>query len=904
MLKQFLFRLRSIWNRQQRDTELEEEIRFHLAEETEEQIETGVPPEQAHAEARRDFGNVTLIRERTRETWGWAPAERVLRDIRAAFRMMRHNSGYTCAVVLTLALGIGLNAAMYEMLSRLFLQPPHIERPEEIHRVWIRERYPDDLGQFTGPVFADDTLNWDEFTELRGATDQFEAVAGYGRSPWPLHNGAGQNAERLQAASATGEFFRFLGVQPAHGTLLGPGDDVPGAAPVAVISDRYWHRRFGRSPDALGTTLELDEVTYVIVGILPRGFSGPDPNAPDVWLPFHLAARADRGDGWDDPGSGYPVTPLVRTAAGVTPEAAADAATAVVRAQRAETWPSDWYDPDVTAVLGPLMQSRGPSPLEASMQLPLAVGGVTLVVLLLAIVNMSNLLMLRVAARRRELAVRLALGAGRWGIVRLLTAETTALAAVSGVAALGIAAAASRILRVTLLPEYQWADDPLQGAAIGFTAATALVIGLGAALVPALYAARGRAIERLDGGRAASALGTPVRSGLIVAQTALCLVLLVGAAIFYRSFQAAREVNIGYERENLLTVMLHEADSEDPLNERAVDMMEEQLRTLPGVLDVAQGTNSPLFMAAGTGGLRVEGRDSLPLAFSPFENGVSPNFFSVAGLQIREGRGFTAWDREGTERVAVVNTTFAGRVWPAENALGRCLYLDSEESVCTTVVGVVESALEFGLLESDRDPVYYRPLSQVLSDTDAAEFARTLRTLLVQTRGDPTPLVQPALRVLAELFPDLPRDSVRSLPVEFASRIHTWRIGMRLFGASATLAVLLAAIGLYAVIAFGVRQRELEFGIRRALGAKASDLLRMVLTRGFSLAAAGVVAGALAALWAGRFVEPLLFDGRSPRDPLAFGAAALVLLVIAVMASFLPARRASRADPRRALEAE
>ncbi len=524
--------------------------------------------------------------------------------------------------------------------------------------------------------------------------------------------------------------------------------------------------------------------------------------------------------------------------------------------------------------------------------------------LLLAIVNMSNLLMLRVAARRRELAVRLALGAGRWGVVRLLTAESTVLVATSGVAALGIAAVAGRILRVTLLPEYQWADDPLKGAAIGFTAATALVIGLGAALVPALYAARGRAIERLDGGRGASALGSPVRSGLIVAQTALCLALLVGAAIFYRSFQAARVVDIGYERENLLTVMLHEAESNDPLNEPAVDMMEARLRTLPGVLDVAQGTNSPLFMAAGTGGLRVEGRDSLPLAFSPYENGVSPNFFSVASLQIREGRGFTEWDREGTERVAVVNTTFAGRVWPAESALGRCLYLDSEESVCTTVVGVVEAALEFGLLDSDRDPVYYLPLSKVLLDTQAARFTSELRTLLVRTRGDPTPLVQPALRVLAELFPDLPRDSVRSLSAEFASRVHRWRIGMRLFGASAVLAVLLSAIGLYAVIAFGVRQRELEFGIRRALGAKASDLLRMVLTRGFSLAAAGVVAGALAALWAGKFIEPLLFDDRTPRDPLAFAVAALVLLVIAVMASFLPARRAGRADPRRALEAE
>jgi predicted permease len=904
MLKQLRFHLQSLLGRQRRETELEEEIRFHLAEETEEQIEAGLPPEQAYAEARRGFGNVTLIRELTRETWVWAPAERVLRDFRAAFRMMRRNAGYTCAVVLTLALGIGLNAAMYEMLSRLFLQPPHIENPDAIHRVWIRERDPDDLGQSTGPVIGDDAMTWEEFEALRVTTDHFEAVAGYGTSLWPKYSGAGQAAENLKVATATGELFRFLGVQPALGRLLGPGDDVPGAEPVVVISDRYWHRRFGRSPDTLGAALELDEVAYVIVGVLPRGFSGPDPDTPDVWLPVHVAARAEGGDSWGAPGSGYSVTPLVRRAAGVSPEAAADVATAAVRAQRAETWPSDWYDPDVTAVLGPLMKSRGPSPLEESTQLPLAVGGVMLVVLLLSIVDMSNLLMLRVAARRRELAVRLALGAGRWGVVRLLTAESTVLAATSGAAALGIAAVASRVLRLTLLPEVQWADDPLEGAAIGFTAVAALVIGLGAALVPALYASRGRAIEKLEGGRGAPALGTPVRNGLIVLQTALCLVLLVGAAIFYRSFHAALKVDIGYERENLLTVMLHEADSEDPLNERAVASMEARLRTLPGVLDVAQGTNSPLFMAAGAGGLRVEGRDSLPPFFSPFENYVSPNFFNVTGLQIREGRGFTQWDREGTERVAVVDATFAARVWSGESGVGRCLYVGSAESACTTVVGVVEATLEFGLFDSDRDPVYYLPLSQALPGTDATEVANVLRTLLVRTRGDPTPLVQPVLRVLAELFPDLRRDSVRSLPAEFASRIRTWSIGMRLFGASAVLAVLLAAVGLYSVIAFGVRQRELEFGIRRALGARASRLLRMVLARGLSLAAVGVVGGTLAALWAGQFVEPLLFDGRSPRDPLALAAAALVLLTIAVMASYFPARRAARADPRQALEAE
>jgi hypothetical protein len=301
---------------------------------------------------------------------------------------------------------------------------------------------------------------------------------------------------------------------------------------------------------------------------------------------------------------------------------------------------------------------------------------------------------------------------------------------------------------------------------------------------------------------------------------------------------------------------------------------------------------------------RVEGLDRLPFNEGPYVSLTTPNFFRVAGLAILEGRGFTEWDHAETQKVAVVDTTFARGVWPGRSAVGQCLFFGNASTDCTTVVGVVESALDWGLLDADRAAAYYLPIPQVSPNTIQASFANNLRTLTVRTRGHPGRVVQPTLLALADLFPDLPRDNVRSLETIFAPRIRTWTIGTSLFGAAALLAVLLAAIGLYAVIAFGVRQRELELGIRRALGARASLLLRMVLARGFALAAAGVVSGVLAALWAGSFVEPLLFDGRTPRDPLAFAVAALVLLAIAVMASFLPARRASRADPRQALEAE
>lgn len=911
MLKQFLFRLRSSRDRRRRDAELDDEIRFHLAEETEERIESGLPPARAHAEARRDFGNVTLIRERTREAWGWAPAERILRDVRTAFRMMRRNSGYTCAVVLTLALGIGLNAPMYEMLSRLFLQPPpHIEDPDRVHRLWVSERIdPGGRAGSTGRSWVVDAMQWLDFTALSAADSPLiDGVAGHRVSF--RTNGRGQRAENLTVSWVTENFFDLLGVAPTAGRLIAAADDDLAAQPVAVISDGYRRQRFGDAEETLGTTLSFDDVTYVVVGVLPPGFSGPRSNAVDVWLPLEHAATASRGNSWRRYGTTFYLTPFVRLAPGATEEAAGAAVTAAVRAARAGSRFPDSLDREATVALGPILRTRGPTTLRRHMRLPLIAGGITFVVLLVAAVNMSNLLMLRVAARRRELAVRYALGLGRWGIGRLLVTESLVLAALSGVVALAVAAVTGDALRRTLLPSYQWAKDPLGDTAIGFTGIAVLGIGLAAALAPAVYAARSRGIEKLDSSRGASALGTPVRTGLIVVQAALSVVLLSGTAVFYRSFEAARQVDVGYAKEHLLTVTLGSFHGDTrldgldgtPLDESAIRAMESRVRDLPGVLDVAQGTSSPMSgSGAAYGDLRIEGLDRLPFRSSPHVNFTTPNFFDVAGLDIREGRGFTEWDREGTQKVAAVSTSFARQAWPGRSAIGRCLFVSSDAD-CTTVVGVVEPAVNWTLPEAD--PLYYLPISQASSDPALSGWTSIQRALIVRTASSPGRVEAPVLAALAELFPELPGHHVRNLSTQFASRIRTWRTGTRLFAASAMLAVLLAAIGLYAVIAFGVRQREQEFGIRRALGARASNLLRMVLARGFSLAAAGVAAGTIAALWAGRFVEPLLFDGRSPHDPLAFGVAALVLLAIAVMASFVPARRAANADPRRALEAE
>ena len=670
---------------------------------------------------------------------------------------------------------------------------------------------------------------------------------------------------------------------------------------MAVISDGYWRRTFGRGREAIGAILTFDERAYTIVGITPRGFSGPDPSAADVWVPLTHAATARRGAGWQDDND-VELIPLVRLATGVTVAAANAAATSGLRGVRAA---AEFRDRRPTVLLGPLLATRGPGGLGGT-RLSLIVGGVSVVILLIAIANVTTLLLLRAAGRRRELAVRVALGAGRWRVGRLLVLESVALAVASGLAALVVATLAGRALRRTLLPDYQWTGGPIDARVFLFAGLTALVVGLVAGLVPALQVRGTLGVDELRAsGRSARAARSPVRATLLVLQAALSVVLVIGAAVFFRSYDAARQLDVGYAKEHLLTVRLDGVGFEEPprLDERAVTAVADRLRAVPGVRAVAQKTSSPMGSATARG-LRVAGFERLPIANGPYQNHISANFLEVAGLDVLAGRGFTPADRAGAPKVALVNETFARLVWPTQSAIGHCLYVGDNAADCSTVVGVIEAPREFGLRDDATFAQYYIPIAQARVDETMASMTQTRRTLIARTTGDPGVAVGPALLALDALFPDLPRNRVRSLPAVYASRIRSWRVGTGLFAAAALFALLLAAIGLYSTIGFGVRQREFEFGIRRALGAQAAHLMRLVLVQGFGWAAAGVVADGLVALWAGRFVAPLLFDERSPRDAMAYAVATAVLLLAALAASLLPARRAATADPTQALRAE
>ena len=810
-------------------------------------------------------------------------------DLRVSVRSLLRTPTVTVVIVLILAAGIGANAAIYGMLAPLFiLEPPHIEQPKRVHRVYVRQ------ASFLGnEVVTNDKLDWSEFTALRAAKGLFADIAGY-TYPRRIQQGLGRTSEEVRVSWVTGRYSEFLGAIPAAGRRILPGDDDLAAVPVAAIGHGYWARRFGRGSSALGSTLEFDGLKYTIVGVMPAGFSGPDRTPVDVWLPLTHAATASRGESWRRSLTGFSLTALVRLRALVTRAGAGAAATGILRGVRAG---SEVQDTEASVLLGPILKNRGPGRKDGYVLLSLVVGGVAGVILLIATANVANLLTLRVAGRSREFGIRTALGAGNWGLTRLLTVESAVLALVSAVAALGVTMAVRPVLEATLLAGSSQSGNSLGVEVLVFTVLMVVTVALCVSVVPIMQALRlpapnGRAHRTRTRGRAA----------LIVVQGALSVVLLVGACLFYRSFEAARSLDVGYAKENLLTVTLDRPRSQRtvPLDDALVESMMARLRLVPGVRSVAQGTNTPLGRAT-TVKLRADGLAELPRMNGPFANLVTRNYFSVAGLEMLAGRGFLESDVTGSQRVVVVNSRLARLTWPGREAIGRCVFVGNSPAGCSTVIGVVETPLEFGLREADGIPQFYLPIVQASSNEDTSRLASARRTLVISTDRDPASVTGSVTAVLTELFSDLPGGRVRSLPAVFAPRVRSWRIGSVLFGSAAALAVLLAAIGFYALISFSVRERQFELGVRRALGARRSDLVRSVLAQGCGFALTGVVVGVAVALYSGRFVEPLLFMGRSSLDLAAFVAGAGVLLVVATLASVLPAAHAANADPCRAL---
>jgi putative ABC transport system permease protein len=787
-------------------------------------------------------------------------------------------------VVLTLALGIGANTAIFSILDAVLLHPlpsPHPEQLVALNESLPRRGIP--RYQVSAPNFKD----------LRDQAQVFSGLAAIDRDTVALTGGTAA-AQTVTAARVTGDFFRVLGVRAAAGRLLLPTDDTPQAERVVVLGSDLWHQRFGGDPGILGRQIKLNGRAHIVVGVAPRGLDFPA--TAELWVPAALDyAKEDRADHY--------LTVIGRLRPGVT-LARARAAVRLVAARLRRTYPETdaaWgWDVVLTGLRDLLVENLWPA-------LTLLAAAVWLV-LLIACANVAHLLLARTEARRREIALRSALGAGRGRLIRQLLGESVLLALAGGALALPLAWGATRAL-TALSP------DAVPGAGrIGldlrvflYAAAVALATGVLVGLVPALAATRGGrlqdALREAGRGVAGSARGRRLRNLLILAEVALALVLLTGAGLLVKSFALAQLASPGCEPRGVLTAQLSLLDSKYPEPARQAAFFQEALRrirALPGVRQAATVLPLPYLPARLTSSFTVEGRPAPGPGAGPHANLrlVSPGFFRALGIPLLGGRDFTAADDHAAQPVVIVNHALAARTWPGASllpAMGRRLRLGDAAGggPWAAVVGVVGD-LRAANLAAEPDMELYWPQAQMPDDRAA---------LVVRAAGDPWRLAEPLRRTLRDLDPDLPVDRVLSMDQVLAGALAQNRLNTALLGAFAALALFLAALGIYSVVAHSVAQREREIGIRLALGARPSSVIGLFLRQEMAWVGLGLLLGLAGAWGAARLLAGQLYRVTAA-DPPTYAAVTLLLGAVALAAVWLPARRALRLDQVEALRRE
>lgn len=893
------------------------EITHHLAEVADRLENEGWDPEDAVTEARRRFGRTRAYRRRIERIARRRMMMMVWTNLRVATREMVVTSvrslarqpGLTLIVALTLGLGIGANASMFRILDRLLFQPPaYVVDHDQVKRVVVERTF---LGQLSRGGIG----TYPDVVDLR-AHGGLDAVAAY--APREMTLGSGEGAEKVRAVIAEHTLFSLLGVTAERGRFFGAADDQPGAEPVAIVSHEFWARATGADPDILGSTLELDGTPFTVIGVAPPGFTGADVAPVDTWLPLQTGGVLTwENDSWRESRGYYWLSAVARLGDGVGVEAAAAEATALHRAGRREELEAGRYDPEVRIALDPLILARGPEA-GAESQVARWLGGVTLLLLVIVCANVANLLLARGTRRHREVAVRLALGVSRRRLVGGTLMETALLGLLGSAVGLAVAYWGGTAIRSLLLPDVQF-TGALGLRVVAFTVGLSLLAGSVAGVAPALQASRLELARDLAQGARGTRGRSRTRDLLTAGQAALSVLLLVGAGLFLRSVGQVRSLDLGLDVDRLVTAGLEFEESAafagletpSPLASDGAASLDtadrnriyraamERLAAVPGVESVA-ATTSP-FGWGFAGPISVPGWDSLPglPGGGPYYHNVTPGYFATVGQRILQGRALEPSDDAGGAPVTVISETMARTLWPDGDALGGCLHLPegpgaSETSdVCTTVVGVVEDASR-GQLEEDAHMAYYLPMAQ--------REGRAINGLYVRA-ADPDRALPSIATALRTSDPKVRFAKVATLRDVLEPQARSWTLGAALFTVFGALALLVAGIGLYGVLAFHVAERTRELGIRAALGAAKGRLLRGVLSDGVRLTVVGVVAGIGLALFMGRFAEPLFFRV-SPRDPAVLIGVAVTLIAVGLLASLLPGLRATRVDPMDALRIE
>ena len=883
-------RIKGMLRRARLDHDLDEELRSHLEMRAADNLAAGMSPEQARHEAQKRFGNTTLLKEDTREMdiVGWL--DEAARDFRHALRMLLRNPGFTVVAVLTLALGIGANTAIFSVINSVLLHPLPYHDPDNLVMVWeSNSQHPNPHNTVSPPNFLDWQTRNTVFSSMAFIFDERDNLTGNGQP------------QEVVVQDVSASFFSLLGVDP----LIGPGftleNGQPGHANVVILSYGLWKERFAGDPAIVGKSILLNGHPQTVVGVAPQNFQwfikdGSLTSAkPQMWSPFVFPQSFH-----DHKQIGRFMTVVARLHPGATHSQAQIQMNAI--ASRLEQEYPDFNGHWGVNVVPLRQQISGD--LRPAL---LVLFGAVAFVLLIACANVSSLLLARAASREREMAIRTAIGASRWRIARQLLMESLLLALIGG--AIGVALAVwgtNALLAASPRNLLDLRSVSMDLRVLAFAVGATLLAGLLFGFLPSYISAHSRISETLkEGGRGSSSANRRAfaRHAFVVAQLGLALVLLTGSGLLIRSFVRLIGVDPGFDTDHLLTFKIALPRSKygtDPLCLAFFRQLLDRISTVPGVRSASMENYPPLAGLGAATGVHLLSQPLLALSDLPVANVgvVGPDYFATMNIPLRAGRLFNAQELAEEKHVTIINQAFADKYLHGVNPLGQkaAIYMKSfaeNEIQPSEIIGVVGDVHQMGL-DAAPEPTVYWPYPELVYSS---------MTILVRTSNDPVAMVSAARNELQQMDPELPMAAVATMDQLLADSLSRSRFTMLLLGIFAAVALMLAAVGIYGLIAYSVTQRTQELGIRIALGAQRRDVLRLVLGQGTRLTLLGVTVGVLAALGLVRLLSTLLF-GVSATDPLTFAGVAVLLGLVALAACYLPARRATRVDPIVALRYE
>jgi predicted permease len=853
--------------------------------------------------------------------------------LRLAVRSLRRTPGFVIAVVLTLALGIGATSTLFAIVDRLFLRPPTgLVEPNRLHRLYVKSTLTGD-----GLPALDALFGYGDYLALADGLQSDGEVTTF-TPPDSVSLSTAQEVQPVTVAYAAGNYFSLLGVRTQLGRFFSPDEERMGSPVLtAVLSDGLWQRSFGSRRDVLGATVTIDGRRFTVVGVAAPGFVGTDLSDADLWLPLPTyplgpgAFGPNRGRPWYETSNplwlGYPLEVVVRARPGVTARHLATVGTTVLRRSLGGAGERIPRRPDSTAValVGSINQALAPTLAGKTTALAGWLAGsdpsfgifwrlmaVVVVLLVIACLNVANLMLGRGMQRRREIAARIALGASRRHLIGQILSECLVLTTLAALTAAAISIWGSATIKALLLPDVHWSTGALDLRVLVFTGAVALLTCVVVALIPGLLVGRENVSRSLTTGRGTAGQAVGLRRALVIAQSALSMVLLVGGGVFFESMSHVQSIDVGYDVERLISGRVDFRDPQARYNDTpshfqeiglGLDQIARDLAREPSIQSTAIAERSPMSGVLLIMPIHIPGRDSAQMAAAGLARPipitpVSPTYFETTGIRLLKGRFFTDADRSeaptdfgGPYRATIISAAMAKALWPNDDPVGKCFVIGNTPG-CVPVAGVVADAHYRDVVESE-SMQYYVPLRPHGGNV-----------LMIRVRpGQEAQASHVLWRALRQRFPSAEPPRVESLADVITPQLRPWRIGASLFSGFGMLALLVAFVGLYGLIAYSVTQRTWEMGLRLALGAQRESIVSLVVREGLSFVAIGVAIGAVLSLLSGHAIAALLYE-TSPYDPRVLIGVALLLCACAAAASFGPGWRASRIDPAAALRAE